>query len=100
MCCAELMLAMVVLFNMSPLLWLSRSICLLFDLLSWQVVLACKVAILAYVILLMVFSFLPYVFSKLVSMAFCLQVTFKLFRVVFIESITFKLYFGCESSQG
>ena len=42
---------------MSPLLWLSRSICLLFVLFSWQVVLACKVAILAYVILLMVFSF-------------------------------------------
>ena len=42
---------------MSPLLWLSRSICLLFFLFSWQVVLACKVAILAHVILLMVFSF-------------------------------------------
>ena len=57
-CCAELMLAMVVLFNyMSPLLWLSRSICLLFVLFSWPVVLACKVAILAYVISLMVFSF-------------------------------------------
>ena len=42
---------------MSPLLWLSRSICLLFVLFSWPVVLACKVAILAYVILLMVFSF-------------------------------------------
>ena len=83
---------------MSPLLWLLRSICLLFVLFSWQVVLACKVAILAHVILLMVFSFLPHVFSKLVSMAFCIQVTFKLFRVVFIESITFELYFGCESS--
>ena len=42
---------------MSPLLWLSRSICLLFVLFSGPVVLACKVAILAYVILLMVFSF-------------------------------------------
>ena len=42
---------------MSPLLWLSRSICLLFVLFSWPVVLACKVASLAYVILLMVFSF-------------------------------------------
>ena len=46
----------------------SRSICLLSCFFSWRVVLACKVAFLAYVVFLMVFTFWPHVLSKLVFM--------------------------------
>ena len=77
---------------MSHLLWLSRSICLLFVLFSWQVVLACKVAILAHVILLMVFSFLPHVFSKLVTMVFCIQVISSCFHRVHHFRVVFRVW--------
>ena len=45
-----------------------RSICLLSCFFLWRVVLACKVAFLAYVVFLMVFRFWPHVLWKLVFM--------------------------------
>ena len=67
-CYAELTLAMVVLVNINHLFCGSRSIFLLSCFFLWRVVLACKVSFLAYAIFLMVFSFWPYVLSKLVFM--------------------------------
>ena len=54
--------------NIHHLFRSSRSICLLSCFFLWQVVLACKVAFLAYVVFLMVFRFWPHVLSKLVFM--------------------------------
>ena len=54
--------------NIHHLFCSSRSICLLSCFFLWRVVLACKVAFLAYIVFLMVFSFWPYVLSKLVFM--------------------------------
>ena len=67
-CYAGLTLAMVVLVNIHHLFCSSRSICLLFCFFLWRVLLAYKVSFLTYAIFLMVFSFWPYVLSKLVFM--------------------------------
>ena len=54
--------------NIHHLFRSSRSICLLSCFFLWRVVLACKVAFLAYVVFLMVFRFWPHVLWKLVFM--------------------------------
>ena len=68
-CYAESRPARVVLVNICRLFCSSCSICLLFVLFWWRVVLAYKAAFLTYVLFLMVFCFWRYILSKLVSMA-------------------------------
>ena len=94
--------------NIHHLFRSSRSICLLSCFFLWRVALACKVALLAYVVFLMVFSFWPHVLSKLVFMGsaafkfpfysvcrfltrFHLIFTVCRFWVVFLAYIAFKL---------